>query len=82
MSDRSVDFVTVDDAQSTLKAAVSRALASALILGIDHAEEEGTPLTQLQQVHMATMSIMSYDAAIEGCELLTVQLPALHNVKA
>lgn len=63
-----------DDVISVLRATTARALAKALITGIDQAEQEGNPLTQNQMVDMATMAIMSYDEAIEaGDAFMTFQ---------
>lgn len=53
-------YVSVDDAKSTARALLARTLASALITGIDQAAQEHHELTQLQQIDMATMTIMAY----------------------
>lgn len=50
-----------EGAKSTLRAVLARALAEALIGGIDQAEAEGRPLNQLQRIHLATMAIMAYE---------------------
>lgn len=39
----------------------------ALVTGIDNAEQEGHPLTQVQQVDLATMTIMAYEEAVHAC---------------
>lgn len=59
--------ITLEMAASTLRAHLARALAEALITGIDHAQAEGHELTQLQQIDLATMSHMAYGAhVVEG----------------
>jgi len=63
----------VSNVQSTIRATVSRALAEALICGIDECDEEKCELTQVQKINLATMSIMSYDKAIEACELIAFE---------
>jgi len=68
------DKIRVSAAKSQLKVSVSKALASALITGIDNCEQEGHPLNQVQQIYLATMSIMTYSEAIEGCELIDTEL--------
>lgn len=70
-------MITVDSAQSAVRAAVARALAAALVTGFDNAEDEGHPLTQLQKIDMATMSVHAYDQAIEACEGLEVEAKLL-----
>lgn len=60
----------LDSAQSEVRVAVSRALANALILGIDNCCEEGRPLKQVQQIDLAIMSIMAYDQALQSVENL------------
>ncbi len=60
----------VESAKSNVRVAVARALATALITGIDNAAEEGRPLTQLQQTDLATMSVMAYQEALDSCGLL------------
>lgn len=62
--------VTLSSAQSMIRSTVARALAKSLVLGFNQADEEGCPLTQAQQVHMATMSVMAYDLAVEAAEAL------------
>ena len=62
--------MSTESAKSTVRVAVSKALASALIGGFDEAAEEGRPLTQLQRIDVATMHIMAYSEAIEACNLL------------
>lgn len=65
---RNHSTVRVDDAKSAIRSAVSRALARALILGIDNCEQEDHELTQLQQIDFATMVVMCYDQAFEAIE--------------
>ena len=67
-----MERISVEDAQSAVRATVSRALAEALVLGIDEAAQNERPLTQLQQIDVATMAIMSYDKAIECSEEMGV----------
>jgi len=62
--------IKLDSAQSAVRATVARALAEALILGIDNAEVEGHSLTQLQQVDLATMHVMAYVNALDTCATL------------
>jgi hypothetical protein len=62
----------LDSARSSVRVAVSRALAEALILGIDECNENDRPLSQLQQIDLATMSIMCYDNATKICETMDV----------
>lgn len=66
-------MISKESAKSQLRATVSKALAEGLICGIDETAENGRPLTQLQQVDLATMSIMAYSQAIEACELIDVE---------
>ena len=61
-------MVPLEGALSTFRAVVSRALAEALITGIDNAEAEGRPLLQVQQTHLATMTVMAYGDAIEAAD--------------
>lgn len=65
--------INVDSAQSTIRAAVAKALGAALITGIDNAKDEGHPLTQLQKIDLAVMHVHAYDHAIEACEGLEVE---------
>jgi len=65
-----MNIIRLDSAQSSIRVAVSHALAEALILGIDNCEQEGRRLSQVQQIHLATMSIMAYDNALEACDTL------------
>lgn len=69
--------LSVPDAQSALRAAGSRALAQALVLGIDECAQVGKPLTQVQQVALATMAIMSMDEILDAADLMTLDLPAV-----
>lgn len=65
--------MSIEDAQSTIRATVANALAEALILGIDEVAQRGEPaLTQRQQVALAAMTVMSYDNALEAVEDLKV----------
>ena len=57
-------MVSVDSVKSTARATISRALAAALITGFEEAAEEGRPLSDLQKMDMATLSIMEYHDAI------------------
>lgn len=52
--------ISVESMQSMVRAIGSKALAEALVTGIDQCEQEGRPLSQLQQVNLATMTIMAY----------------------
>lgn len=65
--------ISLDSAQSALRATTARALAEALICGIDLCAEEGTPLSQNQQIRLAVMSHMAYDQALESCAGLTLE---------
>lgn len=63
--------ITVESASSSLRATLSRALATALITGIDQARENGHPLTQMQEIDLATMAAMAYhDGVVEGAEAI------------
>jgi hypothetical protein len=53
-------YIRVDSAQSEFRAAISTALAEALICGINECNEENMPLSELQQINLAKMSIMTY----------------------
>lgn len=66
--------VRTEWADSILRATASQALAEALICGIDECLQEKMPLTQLQQIHLAKMAIMSYDKILEGCVNLQFDL--------
>ena len=64
-------------AQSAVRASTARALAKALICGIDLAEAEGRPLTQVQCIDLTIMNIMAYDEAIETCRGIEVEAKLL-----
>lgn len=66
-----------DSAKSNVRVAVSKALASALITGIDNCSEEGRGLTQVQQIDLAVMHIMSYDQALETCANIDTEVRLL-----
>lgn len=66
-------YLKIESAESALRVAVANGLAEGLILGIDNCEQEGRPLSQLQQVYLARMVIMAYDNAIEACDTLKVE---------
>lgn len=62
----------LSDAQSTLRATLARGVAAAVVGGIDEANEEGRPLSQVQQMSMVRMACMAYrDAVVEGEEALS-----------
>jgi hypothetical protein len=66
--------ISVASASSTLRAVMARALAQALVTGIYNAEQEGHPLTQLQQIDLATMTVMAYGETLpEGERALAVE---------
>lgn len=65
--------VNLDSAKSEMRATVAIALSTSLITGIDECKETGHPLTQLQQIELAKMAVMSYDAAIAGCANLEAE---------
>lgn len=73
MTSESKAPITVASAQSFLRAAGARALASALVTGIDHAEQEDHPLTQEQQIDLATMTVMAYDEILKGADLILIE---------
>jgi hypothetical protein len=52
--------ISTEAAASMLRASASRALARAVVCGIDEAAQEGRPLTQLQQIDLLTMAVMAY----------------------
>jgi len=72
--------ISVSDAASTMRAVSARALASALVLGIDQCAEEGRPLTQVQQVHLATMSVMAYEDILDGCSTLDLDIATIRSL--
>lgn len=57
-----------DGTKGLVRAIASKALAEALVTGIDQCEEEARPLDQLQRIHLATMSIMSYKTIIDALD--------------
>lgn len=61
-------YIEVESAASLMRAVASRALAQALVDGIDNAKEEGRPLTQLQQIDLATMTVMAYGSILDAAE--------------
>jgi hypothetical protein len=61
-------LIKADSAKSQIRASISRALATALVNGIGNCSEENRPLSELQMIDLATMVIMAYDQAIQGCE--------------
>lgn len=61
MAKTSWEYIEIESAKSSFRAALSRALAQALVDGIDEAREEGRPLSNLQQTDLATMAIMTYE---------------------
>ena len=71
--------IRVDGAESAIRASVGKALASALITGIDNCADEGRPLDQLQTIHLATMCVMAYDEALRACELLRFEAETLYR---
>jgi len=71
--------ISVSDAASTMRAVSARALASALVLGIDQCAAEGRPLTQVQQIHLATMSVMAYEEILDGCLTLDLDIEAVRS---
>ena len=48
-----------------------------LITGIDNASEEGHPLSQVQQIHVATMTIMAYSEALDACRNMDFEADVL-----
>lgn len=68
------ETIGIETTKSIIRATVSRALAKALVTGIDNAAEEGHALTQLQQCDLATMAIMAYEEALEACDALKVEI--------
>lgn len=67
--------IRVEGAKSSLRATLSRAIASAVVGGFDQAEQEDRPLTLLQRMDMVTMACMAYhDAVIEGEQALDGEL--------
>lgn len=57
-----------------MKAAASTALAESLILGIDDAQGEGHPLSQVQVVSLAKMAIMAYQGIVEAADALAIDV--------
>lgn len=72
MTTSTIRRIKLESAQSEIRATVSRALATALIDGIDECKEEGRPLTAMQQIHLATMVVMSYEIAVDAVANLEV----------
>jgi hypothetical protein len=68
------DLVKISDAQGTLRVTAAECLAKAFIIGVECCEEEGHPLTQLQQISMLRNVIMNYDEALIGVGLMVVRL--------
>jgi hypothetical protein len=68
---------TTESAKSTVRAVTARALAQALICGIAQAEAEGRPLTQVQCIDLATLSVMAYDEAIDACHGIDLEAKLL-----
>lgn len=66
-------MITGDSAKSVIRATVSLALGEALITGIDECASCDRPLTQLQRINLATMSIMAYDKALLACDSVDVE---------
>jgi hypothetical protein len=67
-------YVSLEGAKSTLRANMARGVAATLISGINHAEAEGHPLSELQQIDLATIAVMSYyDAIVAGESSLEVE---------
>jgi len=60
--------VTGDAAKSAIRVAVARAVADALITGIDNCAEEGRALTQVQQTDMTVMAVLAAHEAIQQAE--------------
>ena len=52
--------IPVSAAQSEARAVMARMMAEALVTAIDNAQQEGRPLTQLQQEDIATMFFMAH----------------------
>lgn len=69
--------VSAESAKSQIRATVARALATALVTGIDQAAEELRPLSQVQQIDMATMAVMAYQHALEAAESLDFEADVL-----
>jgi len=64
-------------AQSTVRTVTARALAKALICGINLAEAEDRPLTEVQCIDLTVMHIMAYDDAIEACHGIDLEATLL-----
>jgi hypothetical protein len=63
--------VRLDGAKATFRATMSRALAAGVVTGIDQADQEGRPLSQVQQIDLVTMACMAYhDAVVDAEDLL------------
>lgn len=58
----------LESAKSALRVAVAHALATAAATGFDNAQEEGRPLTQLQQIDVLEMHMHAYHEAVERAE--------------
>lgn len=72
MSDR--PKISVEAARSTMRAAGSRALAQALICGINEVVENGGTLTESDRIHLTTMAIMAYEEIITSCNTLDIEV--------
>lgn len=66
--------IPMDEIKSTLRAAGSEALAKAVVLGIDECAQIGKPLSQVQQIGLVRMAIMSYDSILEASNNLSISL--------
>jgi hypothetical protein len=58
--------VKLSSVESTIRAAVSSALAKALICGINECAENKRELSELQMIDLAKYAIMNYDQAHEA----------------
>jgi len=66
--------ISVEAARSTMRATGSRALAQALVCGIDLVVEEGGTLSQTDRINLTTMTIMAYQEVLDSCNMLDVEV--------
>ena len=76
------EIVRAETAKSEIRATVSLALATALVTGFDEASEDGHPLTEVQKISVAKMSVMAYSHALEGCENIDLSVKLERSANA
>lgn len=75
-------LVTREGALSAFRAVVSRALAAAVVTGIDNAASEERPLSQLQQIDIVTMAVMEYADALRDFESAVSFEASIEEIRA